>query len=79
MKSYNRIASIIGPAQNLREFGLGHPLSDFPDLGGSFLESLFALLIFRHIEKEPGFFQRRSIFFPGVDDVFERGLFFEKA
>jgi hypothetical protein len=54
-------------------------LSDLGDLRGGFAERLFALLIFRDIEIETRFFEGRSIFFPGVDDFFERGLLFENA
>jgi hypothetical protein len=79
VKSYNRISSVVGPAKELRKFGLGHPLRHLGDLRGGFAERLFALLVFRYIEKEPRFFKSRSIFFPGVYDIFEGGLLFENT
>ena len=79
MQRDNRIAAVVGSAQNLRQFGLGHPLSNLGHLCRRFAERFVALFVLGDVEKETSLFESRSISFPGVDDVFEGGLLFENG
>ena len=79
MQRDNRIAPVVGSAQNLCQLGPGDPLSNFGDLCRRFAQRFIALFVLGDVEKEAGLFESRSIFFPGVDDVFQGGLLFENS
>jgi hypothetical protein len=73
----DRIAPIIGPAEDLRELGLSHSLSDLCDFGCRFLQSLVALFFTGKVKKKTSLFEVRSMLLPIFYDSFKRGLFFE--
>jgi hypothetical protein len=54
-------------------------LSHLGDFQRSFSQRLFALFVFRYVEKEAGFLQIRFMLLPRADDSSEGGLFFEDA
>lgn len=77
MKRDDRIAPIIGTAEDLRELGLSHSLSYFCDFGCRFLQSLVALSFAGKVKKKTSLFEARSVFLPVFYDSFKRGLLSE--
>jgi len=79
VQTHNGVSPIVGPTQNLGELGLGHRCGYLGDFRRGFVEGLLALFFLRELEKETRLFESCSVFFPGVDDLFQRGLLFENS
>jgi hypothetical protein len=77
MERNDRIAPIIGTAEDLRELGFSHTPSHLSDFGCRFLQSLVALFFTGKVKKETSLFEVRSVLLPIFYDSFKRGLFFE--
>lgn len=78
MKRDNGVSPIIRPAEQLRELGLRHFFTDGGNFRRGFVQRVFALFVFGDIEKKTRFFEVGAVLRPGVNDAFERRLFFEK-
>jgi hypothetical protein len=72
MERHDRIAPIIGTAEDLGELGLSHPLSHLCHFGCGFLQSLVALFFAGKIKKKTSLFQARSVLLPIIYDRFKR-------
>jgi hypothetical protein len=79
MEADDGVSLIVRPAENLSQLQLRELLGDLRDFAGRFAERLFALLVFREIEKEARFFEVGAILLPRIEDVFEARLLFENC
>ena len=54
-----------------------HLPSYFGNLRRGLAKGLFAFFVFGYVKKEARLFEPGPVFFPGIDNSFERGLLFE--
>jgi len=79
MKDDNGVAPVVGTAQEQCQLCLRHLAGHLGNLSGRFAQRIFALFILGNVEKKARFFEARTLLFPGVDDSFDGGLFFENG
>jgi hypothetical protein len=79
VKADDCVSAVVCAAQDLVELDLGHRLCDLGDLCGRLGQRLFVFLILGDIQEKARFVETGTAFFPGVNDLFERGLFFEEV
>ena len=77
MESDDRVSSVVGPAEQLRQLGLPQLLTDRGDFRRGLAERLVALFLLRNVDIEACFLKIRPVFLPRADDGLESGLFFE--
>jgi hypothetical protein len=77
MKRNYRVPSVVRSAEQLFELGLRHLVTDSGNFRCGFAQRVFALFVLGDVEKKTRLFEVCAVLGPGVNDAFERRLFFE--
>jgi hypothetical protein len=72
MERNDRIAPIIGAAEDLRELGVSHPLCYLCHFGCGFLQSVVAIFFAGEVKKKTSLFEARPVLLPIFYDGFKR-------